>query len=54
VKVVDIEARNCFARGFTKSIMKYMLGYNDYSERMKIINKGLVLNKYPWYVKVEL
>ena len=53
VKLADIDARNCFTKGIQKSTIKYIIGYNPYGKRQKIINKGLCSNKCPRCIDVK-
>ena len=40
VEYVDIKARNCFFKGATLSIIKYVTKFIHHSVRNKIINRG--------------
>ena len=44
---IDREARNCFHGGVGAGMLKYAMGFNHYSKRNAIVNKGLVGSKCP-------
>ena len=52
--LINLELRNIFKAGATRSTLKYVIGYNHYGKRYKIINFNIICSKCPRCDKEEI